>query len=1459
MPLINGSLYIRLNRPIYEVQLKLLVNWVTVLLALFWCREVSAQNYILRYVDTDSGAVTFTGNTLGLNKATGANSPGNAGSIGAFITLNTNLTGGTYGPGTTLNWSNNSSSAVLRMPTNSTVLYAELIWAGTAELTTNSPPNSVSNVVNYLNSSVQLILPGGSTNSIAPDPSTASIVTNFNTGVQGATFYLRSADVTALVQAAGAGTYSVGGVPATIAASENANNACGWTLAVVYENLAFHQRNLSLFVGQNWVNAAGGPPPVGVTGFCAPPTGAVNGYLFVSAIEGDPQTTGDQMLFGTDTNNLSELSGPNNLPTNFFAGQINYCQPDSALWNPSITNGALDTSGTFGFSNSIPLAATGTEPVIGARQGWDIACVNVSSALTNGSTSAYAKFVTSGDGYNVDALALQIDVGSPVLTTTQSVDKASTYIGDTLTYTVVITNSGTADAVNLVFNDPLPFGTSFIANTFKTNGVVVSGASPVSGVPIPIIKQNRSLAITYQVLVNEVPPSAKFITAATINFQFSGPCALSPIINGTLVNLDVNTFIPVLGVNKVASLTNIVPGAALTYAINIPNTGSTNTANSTLVDPIPAGVFYVTNTTTLNGVRIPDIGGTNMPYTVATEIHSPSRPAGQINVGETAVVAFQVTISSNPPARIFNSATIYMNSNFPSSAQSADAYLPPIYSDLAAGISGSPNSVAAGNPFSLTISITNKGPNSIDDATNIVTLSLPLDSSILSPVYTPSVGTYDSLNGVWSGITLPSNGVITLTVTGKIDPTAGAGGVVSSVTVAPPPGVIDINSTNNSASCTNAVVQVADLAATISDGVTNVAPGTALTYAITAINLGPSTLNTIIVSNSVSPFLTNVTFNPNQGTYNSINGTWSGLNLTAGGSVVLTMQGTVLTNASGLFTNSSTVFVPTGVTDPVPTNNLASDVNDALAPTDLAIFKSGPANVFAGTNYNYAITVTNAGSVTASNIMVSDVLPAAVNFVSASGNGTTNSGSVTWNLGSLAANGRSNLTLTVVAPANGAITNIATVASTTPDNNPTNNTSPPVGTIVTPVADVVLFNMGPTNVVAGTVYTNTVGVTNAGPSAATNVVVIDTEPNGVQVTNVIAILPAGGSTNFNMVETAPGAGPLTNSASSTSGTPDPNPGNNTNIALVTAVGPSADVVLFNVGPTNVVAGTVYTNTVGVTNAGPSAATNVVVIDTEPNGVQVTNVIAILPAGGSTNFNMVETAPGAGPLTNSASSTSGTPDPNPGNNTNIALVTAVGPSADVVLFNVGPTNVVAGTVYTNTVGVTNAGPSAATNVVVIDTEPNGVQVTNVIAILPAGGSTNFNMVETAPGAGPLTNSASSTSGTPDPNPGNNTNIALVTAVGPSADVVLFNVGPTRPTRAVWVFPSGGILISATMAKAGDPRKEYVAHVSRMFQLLGFPVADPQKPADTVMGTETATPEGFPRYHGAPLSRAWFTTA
>src|SRR5262249_25538847 len=87
--------------------------------------------YVERSSDIKNRAVTFTGNTLGLRKPTCCTQPVTADGIGPFTTIESARQVGTFPPGTTLAFAQNSASATLNLPAGSTVLYAELTWGGT--------------------------------------------------------------------------------------------------------------------------------------------------------------------------------------------------------------------------------------------------------------------------------------------------------------------------------------------------------------------------------------------------------------------------------------------------------------------------------------------------------------------------------------------------------------------------------------------------------------------------------------------------------------------------------------------------------------------------------------------------------------------------------------------------------------------------------------------------------------------------------------------------------------------------------------------------------------------------------------------------------------------------------------------------------------------------------------------------------------------------------------------------------------------------------------------------------------------------------------------------------------------------------------------------------------------------------------------------------------------------------
>lgn len=537
--------------------------------------------FIQRYSDVKKGGITFTGNTLGLSKASNQNAPGTQGSIGAFTSLNTAMQVGTFPAGTTLDYANNGSRANLTLPAGSTVLYAELVWGGLFR-------SSVNNISAIINNSISFTTPQG-TFAVAPDPATAQ---TFNIPADSITvgFYVRTANVTSLVQAALGGSYAVQGVPALIEAIDNRTadtNHAGWTLAVAYENPSLPLRNLTIWSGGTVVSPNTGSTTITVSDFLTPDVPPVTGKIFVSAQEGDAVLTGDQMLFGQTVPTLALLSGTNNPQNNFFASQINN------------ENGVLDTSGTFGTRNANAAAGTNTSA---CRQGWDITAVDVSDKLAASQSSAVIRFTSDGDLYVPNALALQIDSKGANVTVAKSADKTFADVGEEITYTLVLKNMGTVDALNVTLNDMLPPETSLVANSVTVNGAPYAGALPVV---ISSISAGQSVTVTFKVTVNSLPAVNPVFNIARADYEFF-PFAGYPA-SGFSNSNPVAVFIIVRRMTNVKSVDKqfAVKGDILTYTSVITNTGSIPVTDVIFKDEIPAGTTFVNGSVYINGVNYP--------------------------------------------------------------------------------------------------------------------------------------------------------------------------------------------------------------------------------------------------------------------------------------------------------------------------------------------------------------------------------------------------------------------------------------------------------------------------------------------------------------------------------------------------------------------------------------------------------------------------------------------------------------------------------------------------------------------------------------------------------------------------------------------------------------------------------------------------------------------------------------
>ena len=289
-------------------------------------------------------------------------------------------------------------------------------------------------------------------------------------------------------------------------------------------------------------------------------------------------------------------------------------------------------------------------------------------------------------------------------------------------------------------------------------------------------------------------------------------------------------------------------------------------------------------------------------------------------------------------------------------------------------------------------------------------------------------------------------------------------------------------------------------------------------------------------------------------------------------SQAITVTVTVGASATGTITNTATVSG--NQPDPNPANNTSTVVTTVTPQTDLSIVKTGSPNpVIAGNNLTYTLTATNNGPSTATGVTISDPLPSGETFVSSTG-GTFNSGSDTLTdaVGTLAVGQSQTITVTVTVGASvtGTLTNTATVTSNQPDPTPGNNTSTVV-TTVTPQADLSITKaVSGTTVSPGGELGYGLVITNNGPSTATNVTVSDPLPSSITYNSDTYDGSFDASTNtdsFTLGTLAPGqsisiaidttvnfnapTGTLTNTATVSSSTPDPNLANNSASASTT--------------------------------------------------------------------------------------------------------------------------------------------------------------------------------------------------------------------------------------------------------------------------------------------------------------------
>ncbi len=1112
----------------------------------------------------------------------------------------------------------------------------------------------------------------------------------------------------------------------------------------------------------------------------------------------------------TLTSTATYTTTPSDTPTNTFTPTPTFTPSNTPIPAPVANFTVNPTSG----NTPVTVTVTNTSSGIITAYLWDFGDgVGVSASAnpapytyTSGGTYTITLQVTGPGG--TDTQTRTVTVSDPLdISVAQAVSDATPTEGEAIIYTVTVTNYGTYAATNLRISAPLSAGLTYIGDTPSqgsynsgsgqwTVGTLAGGASATLQISASVGIGTGGNAIT----------TTASLAALDQTDTNNANNSQSVVIN-VLASAD-------LSVTKIVSNPNPIEGNTIFYTIVVSNSGP-NVANSVVItDVLPAGVTFTLYSATT---------GT---YTSASGQWS----VGSLGVGSSATLTIYAVVNTGTAGvSVTNTATITASStgDLNTANDSASATFTSISASGSADLSFSVN---VSNPAPLpnavitySLTLNNFGPN---PATGIQ-VSAPLPNGV-SFVSASGVGAYDNGTGIWNVASLNVGGSATLNINVTVN--SGTEGTIADYSgFIASSGQADSNGANN---IDNVVINIGSGGVRITKNVNDNTPfiGQAIRYTIRLDNNMTIAATNIQVRDVLPAGVAFVSWSATHGAYDPLSGLWDISTLNAGGFALLYLDVTVdMAFAGATITNTAQIL---SVDQSDSTSDNTDSQNITVWPDSLRLNMTVNNNLPAeGLNYAYTITLTNNLGVIATGVQVIDLLPPSVTFVnSAPSQGTYDSGTGIWDVGSIGIGGTATLVLQVYPNAGTAGTSVNNTAVITAlnefDSNPAddtdtvnvtvstadlalvksvNNSAPIVGQNITYTIQLYNYLPLPTTVEVTDVLDSRLQFVSASATQGTyddvtGIWAVGTVANGASVTlQITAQVTAAASGN-----TVPNMAVITFSSEV-----DSNPTNDS--ALVNIVVPvsEADIsVAKTVDDSTPNEGQLITYTVTIQNNGPSTATSLQISDILPPELtffsatpsagsydSVTGVwmIGTLNNGATRTLTLRATVnPGTAgmTITNTASRLMlAQTDTNPTNDS--ASVDILIPAADLGIVKTvdNPTPSETDTI-TYTLTVTNDGPSDVSNAVISDTLPLGLTYSTSVATVGSydSGTGVWNVGPLANGASAtLTITATVNTGTvggtiintgaislftiPDLNSANDSDSVSITVQAPSADLAI----------------------------------------------------------------------------------------